>query len=131
MRPAPRPAVRRADRRSLPRSEPPDMSDSTSSHSSEGRTPPQFQVAIRLEWDESDDVPIVYANQLQVSHGGPEFFLVFGVMVPPANPSDLPDVIRIRPQARVVVSREAMPAIVQALNDNLQRYREAQQGRGG
>jgi len=91
--------------------------------------PPQFQVAIRLEWDEGDDVPLVYANQLQVSHGGPEFFLVFGVIVPPANPTDLPDVLKIKPQARIAVSRDAMPAIVQALNDNLQRFREAQRQR--
>jgi len=96
------------------------------SHSSSSPTPPNFQVAIRLEWDEGEDVPIVYANQLQVSHGGLEFFLVFGAIVPPVNPTDLPDVLKIRPQARVVIARDAMPAIVQALNDNLQRYRDAQ-----
>ncbi len=90
---------------------------------------PSFQVAIRLEWDEGEDVPIVYANQLQVSHGGPEFFLVFGVIVPPANPAELPDVLKIKPQARIVIARDAMPALVQALNDNLQRYREAQERR--
>ena len=98
-------------------------------HTANPAAPPQFQVAIRLEWDEGQDVPIVYANQLQVSHGGPEFFLVFGVIVPPANPTDLPDVLKINPQARIAISRDAMPAIVQALNDNLHRYREAQRPR--
>jgi hypothetical protein len=87
---------------------------------------PSFQVAIRLEWDDGEDVPIVYANQLQVSHGGPEFFLVFGVIVPPANPTELPDALKIKPQARIVIARDAMPALVQALNDNLQRYRDGQ-----
>ena len=29
-------------------------------------------------------------------------------------------------QARIVIARDAMPALVQALNDNLQRYRDAQ-----
>jgi len=94
----------------------------SSSSGGEGRLAPSFQVAIRLEWEDGDDVPIVYANQLQVSHGGPEFFLVFGVIVPPPNPSELPDVLRIQPQAKVVISNEAMPGIVQALSDNLKRY---------
>ncbi len=97
------------------------------------RRPPNFQVAIRLEWDESEDVPIVYANQVQVSHGGPEFFVVFGCVIPPTNPNELPDALQIQPQVRVVISRDAMPSVVQALNDNLQRYRNAihQQGSGG
>lgn len=92
----------------------------------EGRSGPSFQVAIRLEWDEGDDVPIVYANQVQVAHGGPEFFLVFGVLTPPANPGHLPDALKIQPQARVVIAREAMPGIVQALNQSLERLRASQ-----
>ena len=89
------------------------------------RRPPNFQVAIRLEWDEDNEVPIVYANQIQVSHGGPEFFVVFGCVVPPSNPNELPDALKIQPQVRVVISRDAMPSMVQALNDNLQRYRNS------
>lgn len=85
---------------------------------------PNFQVAIRLEWEDDDDIPIVYANQVQVSHGGPEFFMVLGVIVPPTNPNELPDALKIKPQVRVVISRDAMPSIVQALNDNLQRYNQ-------
>ncbi len=90
--------------------------------------PPVFQVRIPLEWDEADDTPIVYANQVLVSHGGPEFFIVFGVVVPPTTPDQVPDTYRIKPQVRVVVSRDAMPALVQALSDNLARYRAAQAG---
>lgn len=88
---------------------------------------PVFQVRIPLEWDDSADVPIVYANQVLVSHGGPEFFVVFGVVVPPTTPDQMPDTYHIQPQVRVVISREAMPAIVQALSDNLARYRAAAQ----
>jgi hypothetical protein len=95
------------------------------------RKPPNFQVAIRLEWDEADDVPILYANQVQVSHGGPEFFVVFGVVVPPTNPNELPDALKIQPQVRLVIARDAMPSMVQALTDNLQRYQQSQsQGSG-
>lgn len=89
------------------------------------RKAPNFQVAIRLEWDEAEDVPILYANQVQVSHGGPEFFVVFGVVVPPTNPNELPDALRIQPQVRVVIARDAMPSMVQALSDNLQRYQQS------
>jgi len=86
---------------------------------------PSFQVRVPLEWDDSPDVPIVYANQVLVSHGGPEFFVVFGVVLPPTSPEQMPDSYRIQPQVRVVIAREAMPAIVQALTDNLARYRAA------
>ena len=102
------------------------MSDDTPRREgSAERQAPNFQVAIRLEWDESDEVPLVYANQVQVSHGGPEFFVVFGCVIPPTNPNELPDALKIQPQVRVVISRDAMPAIVQALSDNLQRFRNA------
>ena len=82
---------------------------------------PSFQVRIPLEWDESADVTTVYANQVLISHGGPEFCLVFGFVVPPLNTAVLPDTLHIQPQVRVVIAREAMPAIVQAMNDNLRR----------
>lgn len=101
------------------------MSDPSASDGA-GQGQPNFQVLVRLEWEDDPDVPIVYANQVLVSHGGPEFFVVFGVLLPPANPDQLPDALQIHPQVRVVISRDAMPAIVQALNDNLRRYREAQ-----
>lgn len=84
---------------------------------------PSFQVRIPLEWQSASDVPMVYVNQVMISHAGPEFFLVFGVVLPPDNPEQLPDSLRIKPQVRVVVSREAMPAIVKAMEDNLRRYR--------
>ena len=89
--------------------------------------PPTFQVRIPVEWEESDNVPIVYANQVLISHAGPEFFLVFGTVVPPLNTSELPDTLKIKPQVRVVVSREAMGSVVQAMNDNLKRFHAAQQ----
>jgi hypothetical protein len=84
---------------------------------------PGFQVRVPVEWEERDDVPLIYANQVMVSHGGPEFFIVLGVVVPPNNPDRVPESYRIQPQVRIAISREAMPAIVQALSDNLARYR--------
>lgn len=86
---------------------------------------PNFQVRIPLEWQSADEVPIVYANQVMISHAGPEFFVVFGVVLPPDSPEQIPDSFRIQPQVRVVVAREAMPAIVQAMSDNLNRYHTA------
>ena len=105
----------------------------TNDDEAEGQGGPNFQVVVRVEWvDDHADVPVIYANQVQVSHGGPEFFLVFGTLVPPLSnaPDQIPDVLPIYPQVRIVISREAMPGIVQALNDNLRRYSEAQRGGG-
>lgn len=104
--------------------------DPTNAPQGSERPAPAFQVAIRLEWTEDEATPVVYANQVQVAHGGPEFFITFGLLVPPTNPNELPDVIKIRPQARIAIARDVMPAIVQALNDNLQRYQEHQRQRG-
>lgn len=96
----------------------------TENTSAAGGAPmPNFQVRIPLEWASASDTPIVYANQVMISHAGPEFFLVFGVVLPPDAPDQIPDSLTIQPQVRVVVAREAMPAIAQALNDNVQRYR--------
>lgn len=78
-----------------------------------------------MEWADDDDVPVLYANQLLISHSGPEFFLVFGLLVPPLSQEHLPDVLAIRPQVRVIISRDVMPTIVQALNEHLRRVREA------
>ncbi|MFN2116040.1 MAG: DUF3467 domain-containing protein [Anaerolineae bacterium] len=94
--------------------------------SSSSAQQPNFQVRIPLEWEEDDEVPIVYANQVLISHAGPEFFIVFGTVVPPLNTSEIPDSFKIRPQVRVVVSRDAMGSVVQALTDNLRRFQDAQ-----
>ena len=96
----------------------------------EGVTPaPSFQVRIPLEWESSDSTSIVYANQVMVSHMGPEFFMTFGVVAPPPSTDSLPDTLRIHPQVRVAVSRDAMPAMVKAMQDSLERYRMALQAR--
>jgi hypothetical protein len=101
------------------------------SSSSQPPQPPNFQVRIPVEWAEDGDTPMMYANQVMVSYSGPEFFVVFGVLVPPANPNDLPDVMTIKPQVRVAIAREAMPVIVKALNENLARYQAAMSRRAG
>jgi hypothetical protein len=44
-------------------------------------------------------------------------------VLPPDAPDQIPDSLTIQPQVRVVVAREAMPAIAQALSDNVQRFR--------
>ncbi len=90
-----------------------------------GGQAPSFQVRIPVEWAEDEAVPTLYANQVLISHGGPEFFLVFGILLPPANPAELPDVVKIKPVVRVVVARDAMPGFVHAMTENLRRYQEA------
>jgi len=92
---------------------------------------PSFQVRIPVEWEDADaDLPIIYANQVMVSHMGPEFFLTFGVVLPPTTMSGLPDSLIIQPQVRMAIAREAMPSVVKALSDGLQRYREARAAAG-
>ncbi len=108
------------------------MADSNADNSSDSSQAarPSFQVRIPVEWDEDADPEIIYANQVMVSHMGPEFFLTFGVVVPPMLTDQLPDALHIRPQVRVAVSREAMPSFVKALQDSLQRFQMAQRAGG-
>jgi hypothetical protein len=85
-----------------------------------------FQLRIPVEWADGEGLDVLYANQLVISHGGPEFFMVFGVLEPPPVGTDVPDKMIIRPVAKIAVSREAMPGFVHAMHENLQRWRAAQ-----
>jgi len=82
---------------------------------------------VKIVWGDADDLPALFANHLAVSHMGvTEFNLVFGYLSPPLipglNKEELPETIKIKPVARLVITPEAMKDFLKALNDNFERY---------
>jgi len=84
---------------------------------------------IRIVWDSGDDLPILYANQLFVSHSSEtEFHLVFGLLSPPLTlglqENELPDRIHVKPVAKIIVSPEGMKAFSELLVGNYKKFAE-------
>jgi len=79
-------------------------------------------------------LPRLYANWLQVQHTGIDVTLLFGDIEPPndeqkkALESDLrkgrAPVIVAKPVAKIVVRPELVEAMIQALSENLAKFRE-------
>jgi hypothetical protein len=85
------------------------------------------QVPIRGQWEQPDNLPTIYANQLSIGHAGPQFYLVFGELRSPVATSreEVPDIVPIRPVARIAVAPEAMLAFADVIVNNVTRYRDA------
>ena len=88
------------------------------------------RVRIPVRWGKTDSLQTLYANQMFVTHGGTEFYLVFGESMPPVilDRAELPEAIEIKPLVRIAVSTERMEAFIEVLNKNFQRFRDKQQG---
>jgi hypothetical protein len=87
---------------------------------------------IRILWDPGEDIQLVFANQLNISHaGGKEFHLTFGQLIPPIvfglEEDEIPDSISVKPVAKIVVSPDVMQEFVTAMNDNYQRFKQSKE----
>jgi hypothetical protein len=81
-------------------------------------------LTVRLIWGRVEDIPTVYANHLMISHAGPEFYLIFGEVSPPAmlGKDEVPEHIEIKPVAKIALAPEAMLNIVEAIEANVEKY---------
>ncbi len=68
-----------------------------------------------LQWVLNDDLNTVYANQIYITVSGAEFYLIFGEVQPGPPETQDGQPLTIKPVARIAVSLQAMPAILQAL----------------
>jgi len=89
---------------------------------------------VRLKWDTDDSLPAVYANNVIISHSGEtEFHITFGHFSPPITlnleEDEIPDVVKIKPVAKIVISPEAMRKIVEAFNTNLEKFENRIKGK--
>jgi len=87
---------------------------------------------IRILWDPGEDMPLVFANQLYISHaGGKEFHLTFGQLIPPIvfglEEDEIPDSISVKPVVKIVVSPDVMHEFANAMNENYQRFKQSKE----
>lgn len=88
---------------------------------------------IRVIWDSDDGLPILYANNLYISHGGDtEFHLTFGQLIPPIifglSEEELPQKVKVTPIARIVIAPDVMERFVNVMNENLEKYKKKKEG---
>lgn len=82
---------------------------------------------VRVIWDQGEDLPVHYVNHFYVSHqGGAEFHLTFGHLIPPLTigmkKSELPDILKISPVSRIVLSPDAIKVLIEVLQNNLAKF---------
>jgi hypothetical protein len=82
------------------------------------------EVKIEMKWGCIDDTPTVYANQLLITHAGPEFYLIFGEIVPVNvdNLNAIPQPLSVKPKIKIAISREIMSLFIDAINDNFEKF---------
>jgi hypothetical protein len=81
---------------------------------------------VTVRWAETvEQMPTSYANHLFISHAGPEFFLIFGVVTPPAvvpgSEHDFEDLQAV-PVAKIAVSPETIVRMARTIEENVQKY---------
>jgi hypothetical protein len=92
----------------------------------------QIGIPIKTVWpkDAIGQTPTIYANQLLITHAGPEFFLVFGVVTPvlvgPDEELDVAELgpLTVTPVAKIAVSPDTMAAMAEAIQCNVETYRK-------
>jgi hypothetical protein len=92
----------------------------------------EIGIPIRTTWPKEDisKTPTIYANQLLITHAGPEFFLVFGVVTPVlVGPDEQLDVtelgpLTVTPVAKIAVSPETMATMAEAIQNNVESYKK-------
>jgi hypothetical protein len=88
---------------------------------------PKKEKMLRVVWGTNENTPVLYANNIQVSHaGGTEFHITFGHLSPPLTlgleESELPDKVVIKPLTTIVTSPAVMRAFVEVLKGNLAQF---------
>ncbi len=81
------------------------------------------KVSVEFHWEKSD-IPTIHVNQLLITHAGPEFYLIFGEVIPidEDNPSQLPKTLSVKQRVRVAVPREMMGVFAETINNNYGKF---------
>jgi hypothetical protein len=88
------------------------------------------EITVNLSWDNVDQLSTIYANQMYITHGGKEFYLVFGEVVTPLFfdvPSGSSVTLPVKQLVRVAVSFESMLEFTKTINQNVARFIQTQQ----
>jgi len=87
----------------------------------------ELGLAIPMRWKAITETTTIYANNLMITHGGGEFYLIFGETVPPVildtTVDKIPEVVDIEPVARIAVTPENIERFADAILKNIEKYR--------
>lgn len=81
------------------------------------------KVEYKLKWQKAD-LPTIHVNQMLITHAGPEFYLIFGEVIPIdlEDVLEIPKTLEVIPRVRVAIPREMMGVFVSAIDDNYERF---------
>jgi hypothetical protein len=82
---------------------------------------------ISLVWESAEELPTSYANQIIISHSGPEFYLIFGEVITPAQQGQLggtPDELKVKPTVKIAISHSMMIEIAGVIAENVKKFLE-------
>lgn len=79
---------------------------------------------VKLRWEENDDLPVVFANQMILNHAAiHEFIMVFGQIQIPVSPdAGTPTEINVAPVAKLIIPASRMKEFVELVNINWAAY---------
>ena len=88
-----------------------------------------------MKWGPSEDVPATYVNHILISHDGPQFWMVFGVLdlhtelrsIPEGLEVDFPKYLEVKPIVKLAMTPDTMVSFANAINTNLAKYAPKQE----
>jgi len=87
----------------------------------------ELGLAIPMRWRAISETTTIYANNLLITHGGGEFYLIFGETIPPiildTTVDKIPEIVDIKPVVRIAVTPENIERFADAIIKNIEKYR--------
>ena len=83
-------------------------------------------IAIKLVWEDTNDIPTTYANNIYITHAGNEFFLVFGELSPlmELDPEKIPAEFMVKPVAKIAITPDNMLKFAEVISVNVAKFKE-------
>lgn len=85
---------------------------------------------IPLSWKTAENLPTIYANQLLISHTGPEFYLIFGEVITPAIQGKvdktIPEKLEVEPVLKISIPHSMMGEISELIKSNYETFKSKQ-----
>lgn len=84
------------------------------------------RMKVKLRWEENNDLPIVFANQMILNHAAiHEFVMVFGQIQIPVSPdAGTPTEVHVAPVAKLIIPASRMKEFVELININWAAYQD-------
>ena len=87
---------------------------------------PEGVFQVEIKWASDEGLETIYVNHMKVTHGGPEFYLLFGELPWPIvlTGDEIPSDLTVIPKVRLAISPAQMKSFADALSVNVANYTE-------